>query len=175
MSEQILILVHPGSLCGSADMNLGRFEASAAREEIAFELDQWKGGLVVLDGMFSDELPDYPVINDAIEECLDRCSTSPITTRLEADDPDHAQIALDYLRKHEMPTDTKIVITGAWYEPDWSCGCVNLTFAALKKAGFENLHISEYAANCSDQVAEDHDAEEGASKMMSRFSSPKPR
>jgi hypothetical protein len=175
MPEQILILVHPGSLCGSANMNLGKADARAVREEIASELDQWIGGLVVLDGMLSDELPDYPVINDAIEECLDRCATSSITTRLEADDPDHAQIALDYLRQHETPTDTKIVITGAWYEPDWSCGCVNLTFAVLRKAGFTNLHISDCAASCSDELAETHDVEKGASMMTSRSSFLKPR
>ena len=71
-SNPILVLVHPGSACGSADMNLGKFEARAARAELAYELDYWHGTLLVIDGELSDELPWYPQLDRAITECLAR-------------------------------------------------------------------------------------------------------
>lgn len=51
-----LVLVHPGSLFGSAEANVGRKEARAAREEIFATLDGHEGSIIVIDGMLSDEI-----------------------------------------------------------------------------------------------------------------------
>ncbi len=42
--ERVLVVVHPGSACGSANFNIGQFEARSAREELADELTRWDGG-----------------------------------------------------------------------------------------------------------------------------------
>ena len=53
-------MVHPGSACGSADMNLGGAAASAARAALASEIDAWHGEIAVIDGELSDELHREP-------------------------------------------------------------------------------------------------------------------
>lgn len=74
MNEQrsCLVVVHPGSALGSANMNLGKFEARAARAALAFALEQWEGDVVVIHGEMSDELPYYPRLQEAIQGVLER-------------------------------------------------------------------------------------------------------
>ena len=123
----LLILVHPGSLCGSADMNLCD-EADAAREAVIDELNGWSGSILVLDGWLSDELGLYPLLKKAIPDAISR---SPmLAERLEAD----------------VPLDTPISLTGAWYEPDFDSGCVLHTQQGLLEAGYTNVKVMQSAA-----------------------------
>jgi hypothetical protein len=56
VSPETLILVHPGSICGSARAQLGRAEADAARAEVLDRVASHEGPLFVIDGALSDEL-----------------------------------------------------------------------------------------------------------------------
>lgn len=66
--DQLLILVHPGSLYGSAASNVGKAAARDARENIWQTLMDHEGALLVIDGMFSDEIP--PADDAGIEAAL---------------------------------------------------------------------------------------------------------
>lgn len=139
----LLILVHPGSLCGSADMNLSD-EADAAREAVIDELNGWSGNILVLDGWLSDELGLYPLLDRAIQDAISR---SPmLADRLEADDPEHTEIALSHLAELGVPLSTPISLTGAWYEPDYNSGCVLATQQGLLEAGYTNVTVMQSAA-----------------------------
>lgn len=65
---ETLILVHPGSMCGSARMQLGRLEADAARAEVLERVRSHDGPLFVIDGALSDELsaPETALIEAAL-------------------------------------------------------------------------------------------------------------
>jgi hypothetical protein len=68
-TPETLILVHPGSMCGSARMQLGRREADAARAEVLDRVSSHQGPLLVIDGALSDELsgPENALINEAVQ------------------------------------------------------------------------------------------------------------
>lgn len=70
VEPETLILVHPGSMCGSARMQMGRLEADAAREEVLDRVRSHDGPLFVIDGALSDELS--PSENALIEAALIR-------------------------------------------------------------------------------------------------------
>jgi hypothetical protein len=143
--DPLLILVHPGSLCGSADFNLGG-EALAAREAVINELNQWTGNIIVLDGELSDELERYRYIRlgNAIDDAVSRAPA--LGDRLEADDPEHAEIAVSYLADLKLPFDTPIFLTGAWYDPGNNSGCVNHTRDALFETGYTNVTVMQSSA-----------------------------
>jgi hypothetical protein len=67
---ETLILVHPGSMCGSARMQMGRLEADAGREEVLERVRSHDGPLFVIDGALSDELSASE--NALIEAALSR-------------------------------------------------------------------------------------------------------
>ena len=56
-AQKILVVVHPGSLCGSADFNVGVDAAAKARQALIHEIQRATGaGVIVIDGDLSDEL-----------------------------------------------------------------------------------------------------------------------
>ncbi len=59
-----LVLVHPGSLFGSADYNVGHCVAEKRRDIIRNQLLTHLGQLIVIDGFLSDEIDEE--FNDAI-------------------------------------------------------------------------------------------------------------
>ena len=117
--ERLLFLVHPGSVCGSANFNIGESKADWFRAQIQTDLDQWHGGIIVLDGELSDELTYYPELSTTINNAVYKAhQRSQISVRARADDPDHVDIALNLLRNMKLPQDTPISITG-W--ASWRC------------------------------------------------------
>lgn len=70
---ETLFLVHPGSMCGSARMQLGRSDADAARYAVLDRVLNHDGPLFVIDGALSDELPshDDDLINRAVRKAVD--------------------------------------------------------------------------------------------------------
>lgn len=162
-NRQILFLVHPGSLCGSANSNLGISAASIARNIITEELDAFVGNLICLDGELSDELPHFRALNDSIVNCIFRSKSTGIGigVRLEADDPDHSDIAANFLLENNVNVKAEILITGAWRSDNDSWGCVNSTEQAIKAAGYLNVRILESAVR--DTVSEPDEIIEPAS------------
>jgi hypothetical protein len=67
---ETLILAHPGSMCGSARMQLGRLEADAGRAGVLERVRSHDGPLFVIDGALSDELSASE--NALIEAALSR-------------------------------------------------------------------------------------------------------
>ncbi len=143
----VLILVHPGSLCGSANANLGTVDARCVRDAVMDELRAWRGDVLVLDGFLSDELDDYPMLQKAINDAVERAPG--FGARIQADDPEHAELAVAFLRERGVPLDAKVALTGAWFDPTDSSGCVNATRDALAAVGYSDLDVLESCAEFS--------------------------
>lgn len=163
----VLILVHPGSACGSADFNLGRSEAEAARERLCEDLDEWHGSLIVIDSSLSDEIAWRPHLCNAIRRALSRadpedrnrthlpappdlpseeqlrdsCPEAGFALRIWGCDdvgPHHAETVALLLKSGIFdPGRASLSITGAWYDPDGDEGCVNAVAAGLRQAGLD--------------------------------------
>lgn len=149
--ENILVLVHPGSCCGSANMNVGQQLADAFRRDIADELDRWSGGIVVIDGSLSDELPEYPGLHSAIELALKRAKDAGLLAERHhgCDDvpPHHPETAARLIAEGKLDAKKhEINITGAWYDPDDREGCVNEVASVFEGAGFSVAVLDSVAA-----------------------------
>lgn len=145
-----LILVHPGSACGSADYNVGWGIAGRVRGDIQEKLEAWEGHVVVLDGYLSVEI--YRGFADQITRALRRARESgALGLRLWGDDAgedpyddwqglsrnnqpaifenqeDAARWLATWLQSEE------IVVTGAWATKDGRSGCVNAVVDVLRE------------------------------------------
>jgi hypothetical protein len=146
--QPILIVVHPGSACGSADFNLGKFQARADREFLASDISNWHGGIVVVDGEFSDELPEYSQLNTAILSAVERAkSNGLLAIRIFACDnmTDHwpAKVGNEVLA--HIPRETPLELTGAWYFSNNEAGCVNAVYDQAHALGFTRINIRDSA------------------------------
>lgn len=136
-----LILVHPGSCCGSADFNLSSADAALQRAFLQEELDSWSGAIVVIDGALSDELPGFPTFDAAISRTLGRASQAGLLScRILGDDASEftqVDAAKKLVDEHGLePTTHAIKLTGAWYDPEDQEGCVNSVYEVFEDAGF---------------------------------------
>lgn len=161
--ETILVLVHPGSACGSADANLGRLEAGAARNGLIWELDHWEGGLLVIDGDFSDELPGRPLLACAIEQCLRRASDcGAFSRRVVGNDPDQVararECVQELVRGGRTAAGLSFIVTGAWYDPSDGSGCVGSVVQELKRLGC-SATVSEHAVCVEEETDEEFEQE----------------
>jgi hypothetical protein len=148
MTDQtpILIVVHPGSACGSADCNLGQSFAIDCRALLVDKLNGWFGGIVILDGALSDELPKFPALRDALEAALTRSvQAGHLALREEADDPDQVDVARRIFADQTFDRTTPIVLTGAWYDADDREGCVNSVCEVLRELHYDNLDVDDTA------------------------------
>jgi len=136
----VLIIVHPGSACGSATFNLGASEARGARTTLAQAITAWYGHLLVIDGFLSTELtaPVYATLGDALRNTLARCKTSGfVALRRKGEDPTQDAVAVTFLHRHRFaPETTPILLTGAWYDPANREGCVNSVRNTLAQASY---------------------------------------
>lgn len=132
----ILVLVHPGSAGGSANFHLGRDEARGARDCLAHELRHWRGGVIVLDGDLSDDLPSYPVFASAIDAALARARTDGhVAIRTMASDPDQMRVIKELVQQLGEPAiQAAFTVTGAWYHPEKRY-CVGSVIDALREIG----------------------------------------
>lgn len=146
--QETLILVHPGSACGSADFNLGSGRAGAeVRSNLIRELLGWNGNLLVLHGELSGELKYYPDLNRAIDSSLHRRELDRSVALELFPGDDFAEAAVNLLSESKtIGSDESIVVSGAWRHGDDIGGCVNHVFNTLKQSGFANVRISEAAA-----------------------------
>ena len=133
-------------------MNVGKIAARDARHQVARDLLKHRGSVLILHGDLSDELPSYPILQSAISRAMAfrRDLTIGFGAQVAADDPDHAQICVDELRKRNVPKDMPIKLTGAWYVPDNSYGCVNSTRDALLAGGFTDVEVADSALSVDD-------------------------
>lgn len=126
--EEALIIVHPGSMCGSADMNIGKDLARASREDVIRDIKNWTGDIVVIDSFLSDELKGTS-LGIALEEAI--CSARAAgkmghrvfgCDNLEPSIEDGVKQVVAGLQLENLD---RVSLTGAWYDPDDESGCVN--------------------------------------------------
>jgi hypothetical protein len=140
----LLVIVHPGSACGSADFNLQRGPAREARARMVAEIDAWSGDICVIDGLGSEELSErrFSALNFAIRHALRRNREAGFTTgrRWGSDsnmDSDHRHATRRLIRDRKLvPASTEVVLTGAWYDPHDIAGCVNDVRKEFETRGF---------------------------------------
>lgn len=153
---QILVLVHPGSACGSADFNLGRAIAREARETLARQISAWRGGVLVIDGELSDELVDYPSLDCSIKDGLRIAKESGhISQRVVGDDPDQVQRISEFVASlsEQDKSETAFTVTGAWFDPNDGEGCVGSVHKQLIALGCK-AEVSESAVNVASEDAD---------------------
>lgn len=140
--EPVLIVVHPGSCCGSANLNLGRYDARAARDGLSSELARWNGHIAVIDGDLSDDLSDYPIFNRGITDALARNASAGFKSRridgYAAADFDQVAAAAALVADLGLsPQANPIKLTGAWTHGEESdSGCIDDVYSTLAAAGF---------------------------------------
>ena len=132
--EAVLVLVHPGSACGSADFNLGTAAAQAARGALITELDEWSGGIVVIDGGLSDEIAVHPSFDRAINACLARARSSGLTAnRVAGDDPEQVDRIREFAEGGAGTRAQSFTVSGAWYHSVDGTGCVGSVVVELQR------------------------------------------
>lgn len=138
----LLIVVHPGSCCGSADFNCGDDAAEAARAILADDLDEWTGAVAVIDGDLSSELRlrKYRGFNAALEGGLERAASAGLPAiRIHGDhEAEYNQAAAAASLSDSLGLSRggwSIEVTGAWYDPAGGDGCVNSVVEALAAVG----------------------------------------
>lgn len=154
--QDILILVHPGSACGSANFNNGYKSAEASRRELIDALNQWDGGVLVIDGDLSDELPDYPMFNRAIESALARAQEhGHISRRVMGNDPDQVDRSREFVASlPDQGKSMRFEVTGAWYHPEDGMGCVGSVINELKKMNCQ-VYLGDSAVRPLDDIPGD--------------------
>ena len=145
-----LVVVHPGSLFGSADFSVGKRAAWECRSRIMEEIARHQGNLIVIDGFLSDEISDefedviYTGLSNAIT-CANRTGKLGTFTALRVWGCDGGERpfegwhgfgsctqpmvfsgqeeAAEYISSYL--TSNEIVVTGAWATEHGEWGCVN--------------------------------------------------
>lgn len=136
-AEKILVVVHPASVCGSANFNIGARAASSARELLIQEFRSWRGSVIVIDGDFREELILYPVFKQALDGVLSRSRKDGfLSLRVAGIDPEQVDRIREVLGR--LPAGgrgNRFVVTGAWYHPQDGGGCVGSVLDELREHG----------------------------------------
>lgn len=139
---KILVLVHPGSACGSTDMSLGLSTGAAERQGLIQDLNsQSPQALVILEGLFNNELswPKYLDLGQAITSLTTRTKDAGGQVfRRTAPDPTQMLVIRRLVSEQKWhPSHITFDLTGAWTNSeDPGSGCVNSVALALRKMGF---------------------------------------
>lgn len=123
-SQQILIVVHPGSMGGSADFNLGA-QAQEVRGRVLDEILKHKGPVVSVLGELQDEIGAYPELRDIQKRTDTSFESGPGEDELQA-------VAQEISSYFNSP-DLSFIVTGAW--ADQADGCAYTVYETLKRLG----------------------------------------
>ena len=175
MTQSVLVVVHPGSALGSATSNLGGFEARAARDALAWELNHWEGPALIIHGELSDELPLYPAMEQALDDLLWRNRQAGFVTEAVrgCDNEAHNQedAIEQWVREQAWDPATSFVVTGAWYHPEDGSGCVGSVIDKLKSLGY-TATVGESPVEMLFEEEEEDDLDEDPEPEVE---APKPR
>lgn len=140
-SRDILIVVHPGSACGSADFNL-ELDAGPSREALAAEIHRWPHDLMIVDGELSSELDHYAILGLAIQNATERDGRRVVRQHAcDFSTPDWPDVVRQRYHAEWPNGPHRVTITGAWYGDDGH-GCVNAVATAL---GDQDVTVSASA------------------------------
>jgi hypothetical protein len=123
--DNILVVVHPGSLAGSLDFNIGTEPAREVRAGIAQEVADHKGPVYVVLGDLADEIDRYQDLSFILGDADQEFRAGPAQNDLQ-------RVAQEILAS--VPMEARITVTGAWTEPEGG-GCINCVVDALNAAG----------------------------------------
>lgn len=135
----ILVVVHPGSACGSADFNIGDEEGAEARARLVDRLDSWKAGVFVIDGDLSEELPEHPALNEAITRALVRArGDGHVSVRAIAEAEELAPLIQRFVeeRQQQLPN-MRFEVAGAWLHEEGDQGEVNIVARVIRAMGLQ--------------------------------------
>lgn len=177
--EKILVVVHPGSALGSADSNLGGYEARAGRDALQYAFDRWDGPVLVIHGELSDEMPSYPIFERAFKGMLARAKVSKYRCEeVRGDDQDaHNQewAVARWVKDQKLaPSLARFEVTGAWYNEQTGEGCVGSVIKRLRKLGFDAT-VDANSALCEIEATDDGDDQDDDSEVPLEMSSPRTR
>lgn len=148
----LLIMVHPGSACGSLNSAFGRSGGGAYRDGLVIDLNNSKGGVLVVDGELSDELPHYSEFDAAIKNALQRAEAGKFPFgRIMADDQSHQWVGkvIKTVRSMGYVATDKISVSGIWVGTregyGVNSGCVTAVYKGLRRAGYVRAEISDWA------------------------------
>lgn len=111
-NQTLIVVVHPGSMGGSADFNLGS-QAQEVRVRVLNEVLQYKGRVISILGDLRDEIDTYPELRDIKK----RTDTSFEACPSEGDLQNVAQ----EISSHFDSPDISFTITGAWADQEDGC------------------------------------------------------
>jgi len=139
LKQRVLVLVHPGSACGSADFNIGFKLAQEGRDAICQDLESWTGDILVVDGFLSDELDRYPRLFHAIHGAFGRAACAQRVFACDSVGRHFSEKLPGIIETSAWsdPTRFGFVLTGAWYDPENRWGCVNGVVDLLNCRGFD--------------------------------------
>ncbi len=137
ITETLLVVVHPGSACGSADFNLGATTAAHRRRTLIADLDAWSGPLLVIEG----SLGLYRSMALAVDAALHRARSAKLLAgRIWGCDdvPPHQDDAVrSAAQLYQLsPRRWRISVTGAWTDGDGGGGCVGDVATTFRSLGF---------------------------------------
>lgn len=142
--RNVMVIVHPGSCCGSADMNLGRYEARSLRDGLVNRLQAWTGPIFIIDGTMSDEIhwSQYEELGRAIRNAIRRARYHRHAAKREwgCDDngPGSSGAMEALLARGEIALGDRVYLTGAWTTNHKDWGCINGAAKVLDDAGIRN-------------------------------------
>jgi hypothetical protein len=134
----MMIIVHPGSLCGSYHTSWG-FSAMQL-EALLSEIHAWRGQFVVFHGDLSDEVPHYAGVKRAIEHARAAGAKDYTVDSSEQELKAGAKEVFQAFRLKGTPT----FVTGAW--SDEGDGCVTTVAEQLRKLGAD-VKVSAHSPN----------------------------
>jgi hypothetical protein len=150
-SLRLMVLVHPGSLCASADFNIGSDDAAAARKFVQEDLDDHQGHLIVLDGYAGDgrDLANEVDLSATIDRALDRAAASGFLSERLFGPSDRFERSLPRRARKltgEIGSNVEVVLTGAW--SDVAGGCVTTAAEIFRSAGYADVSILTSSPSC---------------------------
>lgn len=123
-------------------MNCGEDAGASIRAALTEDLDDWSGGIAVIDGDLSSELRyrTYRGLGLALERALERAADAGLpATRIRGcsmEEFDQTRAAVALADKLSLADgDWAVELTGAWYELQGREGCVNSVVEALAAVG----------------------------------------
>jgi hypothetical protein len=136
-SKPLLVIVHPGSLCGSYHSSSSFSEAGL--KALLQEIHAWTGDCAIVHGDLSDELDDYREIRDAVNAMT---LSGAEEYEAEATDRALAAAAKEIARDFKVEARPQVLVTGAWVGKS---GCVSYVAYMLKRFGAK-VSVSSHAA-----------------------------
>ena len=125
--KEVLVVIHPGSACGSADFTLGHIEGAEARHALCKTIHGWLGPCIVIDNDLSSELSVYAQIGLAIDSLPEPARIHACSSKKEWLDQAYESLP--------EGSDKLFLLTGAWHHPEEGSGCIDAIACRMEKEG----------------------------------------